>query len=158
MSEEEKIQITRSELREMKQEWKKEVKEEIKEQLIKDRDLTSSEKHFGSKQGVSRREFLKKLGAGAIGLGALSLAPAASKITISDSGITKDGSNSFWHQGNLAPSDIGVDVEEAGSLIVSSASSIDFVGHLTVTDDGDGTATINADIETGDKALIYAGA
>jgi len=71
-------------------------------QIIKKAVNTGSQNSNQSQERVSRREFLKKLGAGAIGLGALSLAPAASKVTISDTGITKNG-QSFWNQENLNP-------------------------------------------------------
>jgi hypothetical protein len=40
-------------------------------------------------------------------------------------------------------SDLGVNIEEDGTLSVSSSTGIDFTGHLNVTDDGDGTVTID---------------
>lgn len=73
--------------------------EELESQLSREKETADTEE-----QKVSRRGFLKKLGLGAAGIGALSLAPAASKLTISNSGITKDGGQSFWHEGNLVPS------------------------------------------------------
>ena len=75
----------------------KRVQEELERRETRTQD---SKEPKDNKNSLSRRDFLKKLGAGAIGLGALSLAPAASKVTISDTGITKEG-NQFWHQGNL---------------------------------------------------------
>lgn len=69
------------------------------------------------KEEVSRRSFLKKLGAGVVSLGALSLAPVASKVSITNTGITKDG-NSFWHQGNLVESNY---LKIDGSIPMSGA-------------------------------------
>lgn len=40
-------------------------------------------------------------------------------------------------------SDLGVNIEEDGTLAVSSSTGIDFTGHLNVIDDGDGTVTID---------------
>lgn len=54
--------------------------------------------------GIDRRAFLKKLGAGVVGFGALSLAPAASKVTISSDGITQNG-NSFWTENDILQQD-----------------------------------------------------
>ena len=49
---------------------------------------------------ISRRSFLRKLGAGAVGLGALSLAPAASKLTITDTGIEGSTGLNFLDSGS----------------------------------------------------------
>jgi autotransporter translocation and assembly factor TamB len=39
--------------------------------------------------------------------------------------------------------DLGVNVEEDGTALVSKATAIDFTGHLNVIDDSDGTVTID---------------
>lgn len=49
---------------------------------------------------ISRRSFLKKLGAGAAGLGALSLAPAASQLKITKNGISSDTGFNFFDSGS----------------------------------------------------------
>lgn len=65
----------------------KNVKKEVSPEKTSDK--------YNEDKGISRRGFLKKLGAGAIGIGALSLAPAASRMTITDSGVQKNGSPAF---------------------------------------------------------------
>ena len=57
----------------------------------------SSEK---DEKEISRRSFLRKLGAGAVGLGALSLAPAASRLTITDTGIEGSSGLDFLDSGS----------------------------------------------------------
>ena len=88
-------------MEEERQRIREEVKEELKQEALKNRSKNAgdSEKEGREKeQGISRRSFLKKLGLGAAGLGALSLAPAASKVTVGSQGVYKDG-NEFYHEG-----------------------------------------------------------
>ena len=103
-------EIVEKKVEERMEKQKQEIREEVKQDLrqnLKNHKYEESEK-------ISRRGFLKKLGAGAIGLGALSLAPAASKVTISDLGITENG-NAFWHQGELATNLAGTNLQNDGS-------------------------------------------
>ena len=123
------------------------LEEENKELRETVNKLRSSEKEVSEtdskEEQISRRSFLKKIGAGAIGLGALSLAPAASKVTISDTGITKDGSNSFWHQGNLDPSSQAVTaVNNETSLSVDISGDADSVDGYDITKNGGGGSGI----------------
>lgn len=55
------------------------------------------------------------------------------------------GTNLSINNGTLdAASGGGVDVEDAGSTVVSGATAIDMATNLSVTDDGDGTVTVDA--------------
>lgn len=53
------------------------VQEELEKRGVEDQNAESQEESNEEDNGVSRRNFLKKIGAGAIGLGALSLSPAS---------------------------------------------------------------------------------
>lgn len=62
-----------------------------------------------------------------------------------------------------SPSEYLLDVEEDSSLLSADVSAIDFTGHLNVSDDGDGTVTIDpthnhdsqyANINTGGTQII----
>ena len=87
----------------------KQDKEELSQQnrLLKKgiEKLKSSDKEIGREETkentrMSRRSFLRKIGAGAIGLGALSLAPAAGKLTITDTGIEGSSGLDFLDSGS----------------------------------------------------------
>ncbi|MFB6244882.1 MAG: twin-arginine translocation signal domain-containing protein [Candidatus Nanohaloarchaea archaeon] len=68
------------------------------EQKIDRLEGRNSEKDQKEEKGsMSRRDFMKKVGLGAAGLGALTI-PAASKVTVGSNSITKDG-NDFWYSG-----------------------------------------------------------
>jgi len=43
----------------------------------------------------------------------------------------------------LEASDLGVDIEEGGTTVVSNSTGINFTGHINVTDDTDGTVTVD---------------
>lgn len=118
--------------------------EQLKAEIRQMQDKTKLEEEDDSEdQQLSRRSFLKKLGVGAVGLGALSLAPAASKVTISDGGITQNGNN-FWHSGmsNLAPTNIDWSSTDTTGL---DADSVDGT-------EGSGLAKLNIGVE----APVYA--
>lgn len=53
--------------------------------------------------------------------------------------LQTDGSTISWADLNA-----GVDVEDDGSVVVSGASAINFGNNVSVTDDGDGTVTVDA--------------
>ena len=68
---EEKIEVTKEELKEL-------IDERVEKRL---KEETSDKRSSPDKGSVSRRDFLKKLGAGALGLGALSL-PSVSAFDV----------------------------------------------------------------------------
>lgn len=132
----------------------------LKQQLSTSADTVPQENK------LSRRSFLKKLGAGAIGLGVLSLSPAASKLTISDNGITQDGEDlylglggsnsmtgdlnmgtySITNTGSISTSEIidGAGVSHTGELAdegsIQPPENHDNSAHsVTFISDGDGT-------------------
>lgn len=103
-----------------KQEQKIERQERKIEELEEGKNVDRS--HDPVSEGLSRRGFLKKLGAGVLGIGALSL-PVASKVTISDSGISKDGS-SFWFSGLSSSYDLsGQNITDGGTVIWDTTNS-----------------------------------
>lgn len=52
-------------------------------------------------------------------------------------------SNTFTIDGSVAVSNIGVDAEDNGTTVVSTSTSFNFGTNLGVTDDGDGTVTVD---------------
>ena len=134
--------IIEKKVEERMEEKKQEIREELKQELRKDQDQNNNS---GKDDKIGRREFLKKVGAGAIGLGALSLAPAASKITIGDTGIIKDGTSSFWHQGN---SDFADNPHGNGqhTETYATTSNVPTLAH----ESGTGSASVSADSTTTD--------
>lgn len=92
------------------------------ESKIKKSDITEGQSVEASENEISRRSFLKKLGAGAIGLGALSL-PVASKVTITDSSVKKDGSD-FWFSGLSSNYDLsGQNITDSGTTVWDTSNS-----------------------------------
>ncbi len=87
---EEKIELLEQRLGRLEEE-----NQELKQRLNDSVDFEEKEK-----SRVSRRGFLKKLGAGAIGIGALSLTPAASKLKISSNGIEGGAGLNFSESGS----------------------------------------------------------
>ncbi|UBF22615.1 hypothetical protein HRTV-25_gp34 [Halorubrum tailed virus 25] len=78
-------------------------------------------------------------GSGLSGGGSASLGGSVT-LNVSDgsgSGLDADTVDGFHAD------DLGVNIEENGTLSVSSSTGIDFTGHLNVIDDGDGTVTID---------------
>ncbi|WP_143421025.1 hypothetical protein [Halorubrum halodurans] len=78
-------------------------------------------------------------GSGLSGGGSVSLGGLVT-LDVSDgsgSGLDADTVDGFHAE------DLGMNIEEDGSLAVSSSTGIDFTGHLNVIDDGDGTVTID---------------
>jgi hypothetical protein len=65
---------------------------------------------------ISRRSFLKKLGIGALGLGALT-APVASKVTVGSNSISKDG-QPYWFSG------LGQSYDLSGNNLVNSGTTV----------------------------------
>jgi hypothetical protein len=54
--------------------------------------------------------------------------------------LQTDGTSANW-----IDIPVGVDVSHDGTLVVDSAGDVNFTNGLTATDDGDGTASVNAD-------------
>lgn len=101
----EKIQeIVDRRIEERKEEIKKEAREEFREELESHVGEKESEK-TDQDQDISRRNFLKKIGMGAAGIGAIGLAPAASQLKLTKNGIFSstgiDLSSSTTVDGNL---------------------------------------------------------
>lgn len=71
----------------------------------------------------SRRSFLKKIGIGAAGLGALTVTPAASKLKITENSIIRDG-NTFLGTSSLnIENPINFNQNEAQGFVVEKRSS-----------------------------------
>jgi len=66
----------------------------------------------GKDSGISRRSFLKKLGAGAIGLGALTLSPASGKMKLTPDSILKNGKTGFLDLADAEPLRTNLDMNE----------------------------------------------
>lgn len=94
-SEKEELQkIVDQRIKEKKKEIKKEAKKEARQE-IKQEILENIRKETGN-EDMSRRQFLKKAGLGAVGLGALSLSPAAGSLKLTKNGIfSSSGSSDF---------------------------------------------------------------
>jgi len=79
--------------------------EELEKQV---EELRNGGRDIGAEQGsavLSRRQFLKTIGAGAAGIGALAMLPgAAANVKITDTGVYKDG-YSFWNSGDFQDTD-----------------------------------------------------
>ncbi len=107
--------------------------------VIDDEIDLEDENQATPKQQFSRRSFMKKIGAGALGLGAVGLVPAASKLKLTDSGITQNG-NSFWNSGisNLTPDNIDWSSTDTTGL---DADSVD--GYEIQKNGTDGSGVIN---------------
>ncbi|MFQ3275516.1 MAG: hypothetical protein ACI9LV_000780 [Candidatus Nanohaloarchaea archaeon] len=103
MSEKTKIEVTESELKELVEEKAREIVEE------------RNRKESSSEQDISRRGFLKKIGAGTLGLGALSLLPASAL------NVRTDGFSFYGGQG----SSLDFDIDNSGNLQI----------HGDITDD-----------------------
>ena len=108
-------------------------------------------------------------GSGLSGGGSVSL---GSSVTLDVSGGSGSGLDADTVDGFHAE-DLGVNVEEKGTLQVSSSTGINFTEHLNVIDDGDGTVTIDpshthdyvslsgdtmsGDLDMGGNSLVNAG-
>lgn len=124
----EKIELTREELEEIVD---RKVKERVEKELGK-KSSSQNQEQEGEPE-LSRRSFLKKLGAGTIGLGTLSLIPSASALNIrSDSLSFYGGSGSGLdlnvdNSGNITSYGLldinGNDIEDSGTTIWDSSSS-----------------------------------
>lgn len=75
-----------------------EENKELKEKLAE--DSRSTHKSKSSSSEISRRDFLKKVGAGAAGIGALSLSPVASQLKLTKNGISSSSGLNFLDSGN----------------------------------------------------------
>lgn len=61
--------------------------------------------------------------------------------------VAENADNATALQGN-SPSDLHVDVEDNGTVVLSGVPNINFGSNLSVTDDGDGTVSVTGTAET----------
>ena len=131
-------------LEEEKVELKKE-NSELRRQIEHIREQKLAEKAGEDEtEEISRRSFLRKLGAGAIGLGALSLAPAASKLTITDTGIEGSTGLDFLDSGSQY-----FKINEGGPVEVTGTDLRLPTGNAI--EDGSG----NSRLTVGDKTRLH---
>ncbi|MFB6244883.1 MAG: twin-arginine translocation signal domain-containing protein [Candidatus Nanohaloarchaea archaeon] len=104
--------------------------------------------------GISRRGFLKKSALGLAGLGALTL-PAAGKISITGSGIEKNG-NDYFHSGLTTDYDLAGENLTDGGTTVFDASQQEFTDTAT-PDTGKRTIPFNiptVNLQPGETAQL----
>jgi len=87
-------------------------------------ELKAPSKQKTSEEDISRRSFLKKLGAGAVGLGALGISPAVSQLKISKNGFSAGSSGSL----NLRNSNLELN---RGNYIKEKGTSSGFLVNKT---------------------------
>lgn len=85
-----------------------------------------------SKEDISRRNFLKKIGAGAVGIGAISLAPAASQLKLTKNGIFGKNNNALLQEGTTDETKFDNNLNLSGKNLtnVNSIDGIDFTSHV----------------------------
>lgn len=127
---EEKIEITKSELEEL-------VERKVEEKLKKNENSVKSEES----DEISRRNFLKKLGAGAIGLGALTLPTSALSVRDSDFDVfTGSGPDSLTNYFSVDSSGVKVSntsLDVNGTLTVSNSTGSEVIQAPTYSTESD---------------------
>jgi len=117
---EEKIDSLEKENKKLRQKTQRLEKQNIKlRKQVEEKSEDSLEKIEEGQ--LSRRSFLKKLGAGALGLGALGVSPAASQLTISKTGILRDGSPEFLDLSGSSPMISNLDM---GGNAINSVNAV----------------------------------
>lgn len=117
---------------------------ELKQRIDRMEDSEEPDKVFNNKKGVSRRGFLKKLGLGAAGLGAMALTPAASNINFDHDGSVNFNSDGVLMEGNTNLDLNGNNIVQANQI---GADNLD-VGNISV-----GTRLDSNELKT--KKLLF---
>lgn len=107
---------------------------QLKEELNEMKEALADKKSISENSKVSRRDFLKKIGAGALGIGALSLSPVASQLKITKNGIRS--SNDL----NLKGTSLGLDGNKIHYDEVSSTGTenvASYNGYASTVDTSD---------------------
>lgn len=79
------------------------IENKVEEKVEKTLEDKQSEESQEEESGISRRQFMKKLGAGALGLGALSLSPASAFDIKSSDGLEVWGDGTKYLEANSSP-------------------------------------------------------
>jgi len=131
----------------------KKVEERIEEKQSSKNDSERNElsDREDKSEGMTRRSFLKKTGLGALAIGALGITPASSMILRDPDGVDVQqgpldmNGNDIINVGNLGGGGSGgLAVSDSGSEILADVSGINFDSNVSVSDDGDGTVTVNS--------------
>lgn len=103
------------------------IEKKVEEKLSEKKEKSKEDRKQENK-GISRRNFLKKLGTGIAGIGALSLTPALSRMKITGNSIIEDGSPAFMDlsgsnkmKGNLKLN--SNDIVDSGTTVWDSSNS-----------------------------------
>lgn len=141
MSSDEIREVVQEEIEKRLNEEKDKLRKEIKQE-----GLSKNEK--GDSESVSRRGFLKKIGLGALGAGALGIT-SASSLRLTGQTITQDGTN-IW-EGGLFNTANSVQAESPGE--VTSSRSVD----TQYTNDTGGPLVVyvNADDNGYDEGAVH---